>query len=1039
MPNALQAAGSQGRKQTAAAPIFTNRFFTGLWTQRNPLRDAATQYLVEKFYTGARFDSLIDGLNVELSNKLTLKRRPGSSLYNTNTLPAVNRFYEFRQNYTGTEQISVIADTAPAVYDVTAPNLNLFFTKSAGSNQTFFQSVGNVLYFSNGVDAKKYYLNSSSTFVVQNWGISNAQSTYGPTTATTGTQSGTGTAWTNPSDVTGTSGFATVTVAPGAGAQSEVLAAGGYSFAIPSTTQITGVQVNITLQNNAQIANNGSFQGYAVVSLYNSTYGILGTAVKYLPQSTTPLTFNFGGPSDLWGASTLPASFFNGTTFYVNIQLFGDLFTGQEWICPGETMATATKFINGETVKQTVFPPGNGATATLINNTTGYGVSGAAYTGPYSGILDPPGLVQGLIGQTSGAEMYFDTSSGPSLYATAQSYTLEVQNVQVEIFSGGLPNVTPGGSGSFQAVNGGYQYEICYGNGNLTPPVVSSPTLPSTSTGNFTGKAYISIPVVASPDPQVNQIKIFRTTDGGALFFEIPGSPFPNTTATIQDDALNIAGGTAGDNLLNIFSSPPAQLENNPPPAGMINSCYHLGRIIGSVGNTMYIGDGPDNPFNGNEAFPPGNNYVLPSTIVRFVPLTQGILIFTTASCYFSANGGANGDYPQQPAEYMAGKVGGVLSYNALDVVGSSIYLVNSKRMVKQIDISSGESEVGFPIGDLLSNTSNYVQFGIDGSYPGISPSSCYMAYHEQDSTDSALYLANPGPGIDEQIQTLVVLDELVTITIFVNGFGNYSWALVGNQVEIEGTGLTDGGPFTIATSQIAWQQSLARGRLHGTLTITLTNPSALNGSENNTGTVIALDDTAGPNVAWWFRLNPTPAPETGVTWSPRAVLPLGFSAVQSVETQPGVHQLLMGPGSSGGQILYRDTTQNADNQVPFPAYANIGSILLAHPGQVALLYFITTDCVAIGSRPVVSILMDEIGGHAELAALGAVLGISTPDPPQLGPAESETIYNDRWWMSGSQEPAMCRHLQIEIAWPAENEPNELLTYTLFGEHYQEI
>jgi hypothetical protein len=185
--------------------------------------------------------------------------------------------------------------------------------------------------------------------------------------------------------------------------------------------------------------------------------------------------------------------------------------------------------------------------------------------------------------------------------------------------------------------------------------------------------------------------------------------------------------------------------------------------------------------------------------------------------------------------------------------------------------------------------------------------------------------------------------------------------------------------------------------------------------------------------------MNPTPAPETGVSWSPPGVSASGYSAVQSIETSPGIHQLLMGPPAGGGPILYRDNTTFADNGSTYAAYADIGALVLAFGGQAALVYFITTDCTAVGSRPAVSVLMQNIGGHANVLAYGSLLTGATADPPQLGPAESQTVYNDRWWMSTTQEPAYCRYMTIEIAWPSENEPNELLAYTLFGEHYQEI
>src|SRR6266702_8550773 len=87
---------------TQFAPLHTNRFMTGLWTNRNQLRDAATTFLYEKFYSATRFDSLIGGLNGELTPKMTMARRPGHIVYNSQIFPAITRFYPFKTFSTST-------------------------------------------------------------------------------------------------------------------------------------------------------------------------------------------------------------------------------------------------------------------------------------------------------------------------------------------------------------------------------------------------------------------------------------------------------------------------------------------------------------------------------------------------------------------------------------------------------------------------------------------------------------------------------------------------------------------------------------------------------------------------------------------------------------------------------------------------------------------------------------------------------------------------------------------------------------------------
>ena len=156
MSNQLALQGAQSAKPVRFATLWQNRAATGLWTQRSPLRDAASTRLEEKFY-GARNDALIDGTNIEVSNSLTFIRRPGSSVYNSQTFPHINSFYEFRIFNYLSETIKVMADTASYLYDATGPSTkSIIWTKSAGAGQTLLQSVGNTLYFGDGVDQKKW-------------------------------------------------------------------------------------------------------------------------------------------------------------------------------------------------------------------------------------------------------------------------------------------------------------------------------------------------------------------------------------------------------------------------------------------------------------------------------------------------------------------------------------------------------------------------------------------------------------------------------------------------------------------------------------------------------------------------------------------------------------------------------------------------------------------------------------------------------------------------------------------------------------------
>jgi len=99
--------GAQPQKQPHFVPIFIDRTFTGVYTQRNVLHDPS-DFVTSKFY-GGRPDALWMGKNIELTNRLTLQRRPGLSQFSTVTWPTPpDRAFSF-QLLNGT--IQVIVDT----------------------------------------------------------------------------------------------------------------------------------------------------------------------------------------------------------------------------------------------------------------------------------------------------------------------------------------------------------------------------------------------------------------------------------------------------------------------------------------------------------------------------------------------------------------------------------------------------------------------------------------------------------------------------------------------------------------------------------------------------------------------------------------------------------------------------------------------------------------------------------------------------------------------------------------------------------------
>lgn len=238
-----------------------------------------------------------------------------------------------------------------------------------------------------------------------------------------------------------------------------------------------------------------------------------------------------------------------------------------------------------------------------------------------------------------------------------------------------------------------------------------------------TGVAYVGVSVTASMDPQVNQIRVFRITDTGtgAVFFELPTSPYPNTTQTIQDSA-------ADTSLVVTNAITVGTLNFSPPPAGLQLMAWYGGRMWGAVGNLLYFSAGPDNTPLGDQpganAWPPQNVFALPNTIVKLEPLSggNGMIVVTTNRLHI-VQGISNPGYTVN----IWLKDIGARSQNAVDSDGSTIYMFTSDRQFLQIS-GAGINELSQTVSDL---TDTY------------DPTQVYVCQHRSGSQDSRVFLSN--------------------------------------------------------------------------------------------------------------------------------------------------------------------------------------------------------------------------------------------------------------------------------------------------------
>jgi len=279
----------------------------------------------------------------------------------------------------------------------------------------------------------------------------------------------------------------------------------------------------------------------------------------------------------------------------------------------------------------------------------------------------------------------------------------------------------------------------------------------------------------------------------------------------------------------------------------------------------------------------------------------------------------------------------------------------------------------------------------------------------------------------------------------YLPGVGILSYNALDNCGTIIGLLTTDGTQMTIDPGGGFIDSGQPIGNNFG-----LRNTSVL-GQNWNPSNVYITWYVNGEDQAWyvddgetgWYRLCATPAPETGYSWSPFAQIAGGthaspsITAVQSIEVQPGIKRLLIGPAGTG-QILRRAslaTPSFTDGAAAYRAYADIGSLVLVDPGQAAGVNFVTTECVRVGTPLTLGMLVDEAEPYTNVPF--SILRNWEIDPPNR--VQSRSLLSQRFYVSDDEDiDAICRNIQLRVDWGTDTVQNELLTYTVFGSYYAE-
>lgn len=1134
MPNLLGLAGAQPQKQTRFAPIYTGRWSSGIWTNRSPLRDAATTRIVEKFY-GAAGDALIAGSNVEITNKLTLARRPGNSVYDANGYTAVDRFYDFRLFNQTDEEINVMIDQSGALYSLFNGIKKLVWTKSTNAGQSYMQSVGNTLYFGNGIDDKKWLesltiwqanfnwaVNSTpmfTTFFVDDNGniqqltqagiSAGSQPTWSTVvpSASNDFQGGItvdGTArWTNRGNPIENWGIAPPTspVTPQVGSSRVAWAA---------NTFYSLVSVVIDSNGNLQQVTTAGKTGTATPS-WATTVGLTstdGAAVWTMIQTAAsmvwqPSTAYAAGHFIIGTATGVPCLFqlSAGPTVNLNSNVAAYTFASGgingvfQLTNPTSIGSAVHSFTTLSSLNMTGTPTGSGATQSW-NNLNGAGaVTGTTVPFPSGTDHDYQMIVLGtfhvpvpgqyafnivshdavLWGIGDGAQVVSGPNINP-LTGTGYPQTTTA-SAGYPVFGGNNNRFEAGGSSNNTFVvnfptAGTYHYEFNYAywfhsgqqfnvtcNGNVIPfgsatSGTSEPIWPSFATSFAPAYATISESVGQFVWSNIGPTADFVRT--ASTNVTLPNTTIidknGNTEAPFRTGVTGTAAPTfaSGLNQLTLDNPNLIWINQGPasaPPPGSVSTfqggwVYSIA-LVNTLDNTVSNGTPlsiPTGNFIGaaGVTIPAGSGLPTDHTLIDpqadFVAISRSTDGQTVPFLIPSASGSPI--YTISLHDYLtSGYFDTTPDVGLNNLLQAAIAGENTPPASGAINLTYHLSRIWYSIGNLVYWTAGPdtpIGNGVNGTPPLnfdtfpslvkrlVPTTSGLMVF-----TVSDVYLIQGSGTSTSPITPGIPLLQGV-------GVGSY------NAVDVNGSII---GFFTTDNQFVILDPSSGVSYAGFPIGDQIRIDNGTPGLNWDSSNAYVSWHVTGEDQAWyvgdaefgWYRLMPTPAPETGYTWSPFANIVGGVKAIQSIEVTPGKHKLLLGPLNSG-PILQRDLSVFQDNGQSYPANAVLGSMVLAQPGQVATVGFITTDAVRIGSPLVLGVIMDEALPYYTGAF--DILKNSVNDPPTL--KQSKSLNAQRFYMSDSQEEAVCRHMQVMVNFGTEAVQNELLTLTIYGGFMQE-
>lgn len=188
------------------------------------------------------------------------------------------------------------------------------------------------------------------------------------------------------------------------------------------------------------------------------------------------------------------------------------------------------------------------------------------------------------------------------------------------------------GSGSLSPTVG-YQYVMCWF--NTTTGHISSPSPISATTGPGSSQHYV-LTGNTTTDPQVSHAKVYRSVDGGSIFYELPNSPVVYATWVSSGLTDNAADPGNPAPVLSSISTAPLPNMNNPPTPSQ-GCAWFAGRVWTCAGDTVYYSGLEEIPLStgvSEECFPSINQYSFGKQVQGLATTDQFLIIFTANTIF---------------------------------------------------------------------------------------------------------------------------------------------------------------------------------------------------------------------------------------------------------------------------------------------------------------------------------------------------------------------------------------------------------------------